>query len=89
MASGAGSTVGQTRIVVDGTEMPNSIRQTECSTIMVLGLIGGNSAGEGGSNLIMPVSLSAGNVINLQLRRLDGSGSVNLRTRTLNIIKVG
>lgn len=89
LADGAGSTTGQVRLTVDGTEVPNSVKQTECSTVMVLGLIGGNSAGEGASNIILPVVFTAGQVLTVQFRRSNGSGSVNLRTRTLSIVKVG
>lgn len=89
LADGAGSTVGQVRLTLNGTEIANSLKQTECSTVMLLGLIGGNSVGEGGSNIVLPVTFTAGDVLTVQFRRSTGSGSVNLRNRTLSVIKVG
>lgn len=89
MAEGAGSTVAKVRLVVGGSEVSGSLRETRNTVIMLLGLIGGNSVDGGASNIIMPITVTSGQSVDIQ-GALGGTGTrVTAKNRTLTLLRIG
>ena len=85
---GAGATIGQTRLTKNNVEIPGTNKQTRNTVVMVLGLIGGNNIDAGACATSGVVSCNGTEVIRLQLSRGGSGSNINLRNRSLIMIKV-
>ena len=86
---GAGASILQTRLVVGGTEVSGSLRETRNTVVMVLGLIGGNSVDGGGSTIIMPVTIGSGQTIDVQFRLGTSGVTATAKNRSLTLLRIG
>lgn len=81
-----GNAHGQARLTLGGSVLTGSTMSTRNVVSLLLGLIGNSNIDAGGSNIILPFTASAGQVLALQFS--SQNGTVTLNNRNLTIIKV-
>lgn len=85
---GGGAAATQSRIVVGGSPVAGSVRETRNTVVMVLGLIGGNSINAAASNIIMPITVGAGQSVDVQCAMGNAGTDTTITNRTLTLLRL-